>query len=183
MLVLGEISYWSAASRCPDPRTQKYEREAGRASSTLESGIAAGGVKQMRVGDGMSEAKQTGARQLKAVKSTKSGRGRKRSKMVGLKIPRYFTRKGEDPFDGVEWELRSAKIMNEHGEVVFEQKDVEIPASWSQLATNVVVSKYIPLKTVTTRNANVIYEKIGHLQRVCKIKKKIIETDDTEEEY
>ena len=46
------------------------------------------------------------------------------------------------PFDEVEWELRTANITNESGEVVFEQKDVEIPKSWSQLATNVVVSKY-----------------------------------------
>jgi ribonucleoside-diphosphate reductase alpha chain len=60
----------------------------------------------------------------------------------GLSIQRVFTRAGEDPFDAVAWELRSAKITGEGGEVVFEQKDVEIPKSWSQLAANVVVSKY-----------------------------------------
>jgi len=60
----------------------------------------------------------------------------------GLHIPRHFTRKGEDPFSMVEWELRTASISNEKGETVFEQVDCEIPASWSQLATNVVVSKY-----------------------------------------
>jgi len=48
----------------------------------------------------------------------------------------------EDPFDTVEWELRSASIKGEGGEVVFEQHDCEVPSSWSQLATNVVVSKY-----------------------------------------
>ena len=63
-------------------------------------------------------------------------------KKVGLKIPRRFTEVGGDPFDSVEWELRTANISNEKGETVFEQVDVEIPASWSQLATNVVVSKY-----------------------------------------
>ncbi len=47
-----------------------------------------------------------------------------------------------DPFETVEWTLRSAAIKDENGEVMFEQKDCEIPASWSQLATNVVVSKY-----------------------------------------
>ncbi len=61
---------------------------------------------------------------------------------VGLKIPRRFTEAGTDPFESVEWELRTANISNEKGETVFEQVDVEIPASWSQLATNVVVSKY-----------------------------------------
>jgi ribonucleoside-diphosphate reductase alpha chain len=47
-----------------------------------------------------------------------------------------------DPFETVEWDLRTASIKGEGGEVVFEQKDCEIPATWSQLATNVVVSKY-----------------------------------------
>jgi ribonucleoside-diphosphate reductase alpha chain len=47
-----------------------------------------------------------------------------------------------DPFDTVSWEVRSAAIKGENGEVLFEQNNCEIPASWSQLATNVVVSKY-----------------------------------------
>ncbi len=46
------------------------------------------------------------------------------------------------PYDEVTWELRDAGIANESGQSVFEQKDVEVPAFWSQLATNVVVSKY-----------------------------------------
>jgi len=60
----------------------------------------------------------------------------------GLRIPRYFTTPEIDPFDALEWELRSAVITGEKGEVVFEQHHVEIPKSWSQLATSVVVSKY-----------------------------------------
>jgi ribonucleoside-diphosphate reductase alpha chain len=47
-----------------------------------------------------------------------------------------------DPFDEIEWELRSAVIANERGDVVFEQRDVEFPKFWSQQATNIVVSKY-----------------------------------------
>jgi len=60
----------------------------------------------------------------------------------GLEFPRYFTLAGVDPFDEVEWEIRSAIIGNEKGKVVFEQRDVEIPKTWSQQATNIVVSKY-----------------------------------------
>ena len=60
----------------------------------------------------------------------------------GLKIERRFTQPGEDVYSTVEWELRDAVITNERGEKVFEQKNVEIPKSWTQLATNVVVSKY-----------------------------------------
>jgi len=48
----------------------------------------------------------------------------------------------EDPFDTVEWELRAATIQGENGDVIFRQENCEIPTSWSQLATNVVVSKY-----------------------------------------
>ncbi len=60
----------------------------------------------------------------------------------GLKFQRYFTKPGVHPFDEIEWELRTAVISNEKGEKVFEQKDIEIPKSWSMTATNVVVSKY-----------------------------------------
>lgn len=60
----------------------------------------------------------------------------------GLTFERFFTKKGEHPFDSIEWEYRTASITNERGEVIFEQKDVEVPKSWSMTATNVVVSKY-----------------------------------------
>ncbi len=64
----------------------------------------------------------------------------------GMAIPRYFTQPeskgGRHPYDEVQWELRTAAITGEGGQVYFEQKDVEIPVSWSQMATNVVVQKY-----------------------------------------
>jgi ribonucleoside-diphosphate reductase alpha chain len=60
----------------------------------------------------------------------------------GLEFPRFFSHEGSDPFDEIEWELRAAIISNERGENVFEQHDVEIPKTWSQQATNIVVSKY-----------------------------------------
>ena len=50
--------------------------------------------------------------------------------------------KGPAPIDLVEWDLRTAAIKDEKGRVLFEQVDCEIPRAWSQLATNVVVSKY-----------------------------------------
>ncbi|MCY2925415.1 MAG: vitamin B12-dependent ribonucleotide reductase, partial [Planctomycetota bacterium] len=60
----------------------------------------------------------------------------------GLRIEPFFATPGTHPFDQVEWERRSARIGDSSGKTVFEQKDVEVPASWSQLATNVAVSKY-----------------------------------------
>ncbi len=47
-----------------------------------------------------------------------------------------------DPYKDIRWEKRTAKIVKSGGEIVFEQKDVEVPSFWSQTATDVVASKY-----------------------------------------
>jgi len=60
----------------------------------------------------------------------------------GLRFQRLYTTPGVHPYDTVEWELRDAVITNERGDKIFEQRGVEVPKSWSQTATNVVVSKY-----------------------------------------
>jgi ribonucleoside-diphosphate reductase alpha chain len=60
----------------------------------------------------------------------------------GLRFERRWTRPGTHPYDEIAWELRTAAISSETGKTVFEQKEVEVPSFWSQLATNVVVSKY-----------------------------------------
>ena len=67
------------------------------------------------------------------------------SERVGVDFPRYFTARlepGKTPYDEVQWELRTATIGNDKGAVIFEQRDVEVPADWSQTATNIVASKY-----------------------------------------
>jgi len=61
---------------------------------------------------------------------------------LGLTIDRVFSTEGKDPFDSVEWETRDASIKNHTGKAIFEQTNVEFPVGWSQLATNVVTSKY-----------------------------------------
>ena len=75
--------------------------------------------------------------------------GRTTTPELATRIERYFTKPGVHPYDEVSWERRSATIADESGEAVFQQDDVEIPAFWSQTATNVVVSKYFrgPLGT------------------------------------
>ncbi|MFO1539706.1 MAG: vitamin B12-dependent ribonucleotide reductase [Chloroflexota bacterium] len=60
----------------------------------------------------------------------------------GITFERRWTTPGVHPYEEIAWEMRTANISNESGKTVFEQKDVEVPAAWSQLATNVVVSKY-----------------------------------------
>ncbi|TVQ01394.1 MAG: vitamin B12-dependent ribonucleotide reductase, partial [Planctomycetaceae bacterium] len=67
----------------------------------------------------------------------------RRSGKSGLKVDGVFCPANEEsPFDTVAWELRSAAIKDESGKVLFEQTDCEVPATWTQLAANVVVSKY-----------------------------------------
>jgi ribonucleoside-diphosphate reductase alpha chain len=82
----------------------------------------------------------------------------------GLVVERRFTTPGVHPFDEVQWDKRSAVISNEKGEVVFEQKDCEIPVSWSQMATNVVVSKYFRGQLGTPRRETSVKQVIS---RVC----------------
>ena len=81
----------------------------------------------------------------------------------GMEFPRFFTQAGVDPFDEVEWERRSAVIGNEAGEIVFEQRDVEIPAFWSQQATNIVVSKYFRGAPGTPEHERSVKQLIGRV--------------------
>jgi ribonucleoside-diphosphate reductase alpha chain len=69
--------------------------------------------------------------------------------VTGVTLQRYFTRSNVSPYDEVVWEERTALITGEDGAVVFEQHDLDFPQFWSQMATNVVASKYFrgPLGT------------------------------------
>jgi len=81
----------------------------------------------------------------------------------GLTVARRFVPAGTDPYDTVEWEIRSAVISGEGGETVFEQRDVEVPKPWSQLATNVVVSKYFRGPLGTPQRERSVRQLIGRV--------------------
>ncbi len=85
----------------------------------------------------MIEREATGQRPRSSSRSAKKSAAKK-----GLTIERYFTTPGVDPAEELAWEVRTAQITGEGGASIFEQKDVEVPKSWSLLATNVVASKY-----------------------------------------
>ena len=59
-----------------------------------------------------------------------------------LRIERVFSDAKVSPFDQIEWDKRTAEITDDAGKVIFKQENVEVPKSWSVLATKVVVSKY-----------------------------------------
>ena len=71
-----------------------------------------------------------------------------------MKIARRFTDPNQNVFDTVEWTTRSSRITNADGSLVFEMVDAEVPASWSQLATDIVVSKYFRKAGVPQFNAD-----------------------------
>jgi ribonucleoside-diphosphate reductase alpha chain len=79
------------------------------------------------------------AQRAKATKSEAASTARRAG---GLRIARLFTRPGQDPYETIAWTRRTSRITNPDGSVVFEMTDAEVPEPWSQVATDIVVSKY-----------------------------------------
>jgi ribonucleoside-diphosphate reductase alpha chain len=73
--------------------------------------------------------------------SQKKGR-RSTTRVRANRFQRIYTTPGADAFDALEWGRRDSKIVNPDGSVVFEMKDLEVPSAWSQLAVDILASKY-----------------------------------------
>jgi len=80
-------------------------------------------------------------------------------------VPRTFSNAGRDPFDEINWEKRTAEITDDKNRVVFRQTDVLVPGFWSQLATNVVASKYFYGEQGTSERESSVRQLI---HRVCR---------------
>ncbi len=65
-----------------------------------------------------------------------------KKKTAGLCFERVFSSPTVKPFDQIEWERRTAEIADDGGKIIFKQEDIEVPKSWSALATKIAVSKY-----------------------------------------
>src|SRR5476649_2378346 len=101
-------------------------------------------------------------------KSTKKTTGRDNK---GLKVERYFSKEGINVFDLFKYEKRSSVIRNPSGDAVFEMNDVEVPASWSQVATDILAQKYfrkagVPLADGTTGSEKSI-KQVAHRMANC----------------
>lgn len=81
----------------------------------------------------------------------------------GLRFERHFTDELTSPYDEIEWEFRTAAITSESGMAVFEQKDVEVPKFWSQLAANIVASKYFHGQLGTADRESSIRQLVGRV--------------------
>jgi ribonucleoside-diphosphate reductase alpha chain len=66
----------------------------------------------------------------------------KKQSMKGLPFTRRFTKEGTNVFDQFNYDYRTSVIRNPSGEVVFEMNNVEVPAQWSQIATDILAQKY-----------------------------------------
>jgi ribonucleoside-diphosphate reductase alpha chain len=83
--------------------------------------------------------------------------------LKGLTFSRIYSDPSVPPFEAVEWELRTAAITSEKGETIFEQKNVEVPKSWSQTATNIVVQKYFHGKVGTPERETSVRQLISRV--------------------
>src|SRR5512141_735532 len=102
---------------------------------------------------------------VRSSNAPKGGARKKETKTGGIEVERYFTKAGVDVLDTCEGEMRTAAISNESGGIVFEQKDVEMPKFWSQMATNVVVSKYFRGHLGTPDRETSVRQLIGRVVR------------------
>lgn len=97
--------------------------------------------------------------------TTNAGKGK------GLKITRRHTEAGKDPMETLSYDFRTSVITNPDGSVVFKMDNAEIPKGWSQLATDIIVSKYfrkagVP-KTGRETSAKQVVHRIAHSIRVA----------------
>src|SRR5467141_417267 len=81
---------------------------------------------------------------------------------ASLGVRRFFTIPGRDPFDEIEWELRTALIPGKDGPA-FEQKNVEFPKFWSQTATNIVAQKYFRGRLSSPERESSVRQMIGRV--------------------
>jgi len=86
-----------------------------------------------------------------------------KKKSPGLAFRRFFTKPTVSPYDEVEWDLRLAQITDAQGNVIFEQKDVEVPKDWSMTATNIVASKYLHGKVGTPEREKGVRQLVGRV--------------------
>ena len=77
-----------------------------------------------------------------------------------MKIARRYTVAGQDAYAGIEFRPTTSEIRNPDGSTVFQQKDVQVPASWSQVAVDVLAQKYFRRKGVPTATKRVSEDKV-----------------------
>jgi ribonucleoside-diphosphate reductase alpha chain len=104
-------------------------------------------------------------RRRAAVAASRANKSYSASGKKSLNLKRVFSDANTNPFDQVEWEQRTAEITDDAGKVIFKQENVEVPKSWSLLATKVVVSKYFYGEQGTSERETSVRQLID---RICR---------------
>lgn len=113
--------------------------------------------------------KATRGAKKEASKTTPKKKTPVKSLPNGLAITRRFTTPQTDPFNEVTFEKRSSLITNPDGSVVFRMEDAEVPKGWSQLATDILVSKYFRKRGVPGRgNENSVKQVISRIAQTIR---------------
>ena len=115
--------------------------------------------------EAMAEAPPQGRRRPTAVTATRAPKNSAGSPRKTLSIARTFSDSKIKPFDQIEWDQRTAEITDDAGKIIFKQENVEVPKTWSQLATKVVVSKYFYGEQGTPEREHSVRQLI---HRVCR---------------
>src|SRR4030042_6580493 len=87
-------------------------------------------------------------------------------KSKGMRIENFFSTPGVHPFQQLQWEKRSVKIIGDNGQAIFKQDGIEVPASWSHLAAKVGASKYFYGDVETGLREHSVKQLV---HRVCKM--------------
>lgn len=104
----------------------------------------------------------------------------------GLSVSHFFSQPQTHPFEEITWEFREASITNDKGGVVFSQKDVEIPSSWSQSATNIAVSHYFRGRVGTKERETSAKQMVGRVAKTLTNwgrEQGYFDTDDSADTY
>src|SRR5665213_2268346 len=110
-------------------------------------------------------ASKTASRRHHKISTTRSMKPAKADVEKSLRVERVFSDARVKPFDQIEWEKRTAEITDDSGKVIFKQENVEVPKSWSVLATKVVVSKYFYGEQHTSERETSVRQLIHRITR------------------
>ncbi len=115
--------------------------------------------------DVLSSSTHASRRRAAKVSAARSNKSTKAATNKALPIKRVFSDAKVKPFDQIEWDKRTAEITDDSGKVIFKQENVEVPKSWSVLATKVVVSKYFYGEQHTSERETSVRQLIHRISR------------------
>src|ERR1700685_2863696 len=113
----------------------------------------------------LSSAPKAAHRRTAKISTAREIKPQKSAVKKSLRIERVFSDAKVKPFDQIEWDKRTAEITDDANKVIFKQENVEVPKSWSVLATKVVVSKYFYGEQNTSERETSVRQLI---HRICR---------------